>query len=386
MIKFKKRTFKTTCLVISILCFLSCKMDNKTESLHLEKPKSDKIDSLAIRFLELNRFSGTILVAKYGTIIYNQSFGFADYDNKMPFSSKTAFKIGEITEIITQSIVNGLVEKGKVKLTDKLSKHLSEIESDITIGDLINDNSHIDYNTVGRLIEKVSNKSYQENIDEYSTDLKLENTYFQKKDPFSAVGYLYHNYRGEGLELQKSPTYNLEDVFSSKGLKSTGSDLIKILKSNPKELNVDGYLDNDGFSYALINDTKNSISIIVLSNRRHPVAKEICNSIKSILHDDEYRLPLLREPFDVDKTILKDYSGSYTLNQNISFDVQDSNDSLFVLMGPNKTYLIPQSSNQFYMEDVDASMRFLRDSTGIVNSIVLLNGFIDSEQIAKRIK
>jgi len=186
--------------------------------------------------------------------------------------------------------------------------------------------------------------------------------------------------------LQKSPIYNLKEVFSSKGLKSTGSDLIKILKSNPKELSVHGYLDNDGFSYSLVNDTKNNVSIVVLSNRKHPVAKEISNSINAILENKEYRLPLLREPFDIDKTILKDFSGTYAINENVSFEVLDSNDSLFVFMGTNKIYLVPQSSNQFYLEQTDASMRFLKDSTDLVKRIVLLNGFIDSDQAANRIK
>ncbi len=379
-------TNKITYLAIFISCLLSCKMDHKTTSQCFETLKSDKIDSLANRYLELNRFSGTILIAKEDTIVYDQSFGFADYENKIPFSTKTAFKIGEITELITINIVNRLVKEGKIKRTDRLSKYLTEIESDIIINNLINQNADINYNTLGRLIEKVTNKNYQENIEKYSDDLNLENTYFQKIDSSIAVGYLYHNYQGKGLELQKSPIYNLKEVFSSKGLKSTGSDLIKILKSNPKELSVHGYLDNDGFSYSLVNDTKNNVSIVVLSNRKHPVAKEISNSINAILENKEYRLPLLREPFDIDKTILKDFSGTYAINENVSFEVLDSNDSLFVFMGTNKIYLVPQSSNQFYLEQTDASMRFLKDSTDLVKRIVLLNGFIDSDQAANRIK
>ena len=132
-----------------------------------------------------------------------------------------------------------------------------------------------------------------------------------------------------------------------------------------------------------IKNIKNKKSIIVLSNRRHPVTDEISNSISAILDEKDYRLPLLREPFDIDKTILKDFSGHYLLNENVRFEVLNSNDSLFVQMGPNKVYLVPQSSNQFYMKEMDASMRFLRDSTHLVDRVILLNGFINSEQIAR---
>lgn len=363
---------------------LSCKNhhDNKVE--YLEKQKIDEINSLANRYLELNRFSGTIVVAKDDIIIYNQSFGLADHEKEIPFSTKTAFKIGEITKLITSELIDQLVKEKKILRTDKISEHLPEVESDLTVNDFINRGLDINYNIAGRLIEKVTNKSYQENIEKYSTELELENTYFQKDGASPAVGYLYYNYRGKGLELQQSPVYNIEEAFSSNGLKSTAHDLIKILKSQSQQIKIDGYLDNDGFSYSILNDIEKKRSIIVLSNFKHPVSDEISASINSILDGKEYRLPLLREPYAIDNTVFKDFAGNYSLNENVRFEVLHSNDSLFVLMGPNKVYLVPQSANQFYMKESDAAMRFLRDSAGLADKIVLLNGFIDSEQIAKR--
>lgn len=215
----------------------------------------------------------------------------------------------------------------------------------------------------------------------------MENTYFQKEDSSVAIGYLFHNYRGKGLELQQSPSFNPEIAFSSKGIKSTANDLMKIATTGViKELEITGYLENDGFSYSLINQPKDKITIIVLSNRRHPVAKEISNSIEAILKDKEYKMPLSRKPFSINSKLLENYSGKYTLNENVSFEVVNAEDSLFVLLGPNKVALIPQSNNQFYMEDNDASMRFNRDSTGIINSVYLLNGFVDSQEKAVRIE
>ena len=97
-------------------------------------------------------------------------------------------------------------------------------------------------------------------------------------------------------------------------------------------------------------------------------------------------LNAIKLSLDIDKTILNDFTGNYAVNENVRFEVLNQNDSLFVLMGPNKVYLIPQSSNQFYMTEMDASMRFLRDSIGLVDKIVLLNGFIEGDQIAQRQK
>lgn len=193
-------------------------------------------------------------------MFYNSSFGFADDENKISFSNKTAFKIGEISELVTANIIRKMAIKDKFQLSDKISKYTTEIKSDLTINDLLNPKSNLafessdkhernglDYNSLGLLIEKISRKSFQENIEEYSKDLGLENTNFQKADSILTVGYLYHNYQGNGLELERSQVSNLENIFSSKGLKATAKDLAKVINSNSeKELAINSYLENNG--------------------------------------------------------------------------------------------------------------------------------------------
>jgi CubicO group peptidase (beta-lactamase class C family) len=329
-----------------ILSFISCKTETKSKSEILEKPKSEKIDSLANRYLELNRFSGVILVTKGDEIIYDNSFGLADYENKKFFSNKTTFKIGEISELVTANIIKEMAKKDKFKLTDKISKYIPEIKSDFKINDFLNhktnlpslqtiqeqnpeleystidyanlalqssdksEQSDLNYNILGLLIEKISGKSFQENIENYSKELSLENTYFKKTDSSLAVGYLYHNHQGNGLELQKAPVSNSDITFSSNGIKSTANDLAKIINANSTDkIEIGGYLENDGFSYSVENNPQTQITIIVLSNRKHPVAKEISTSIVNIIENKEYKLPLARKQIDIDKNLLKDYRG-----------------------------------------------------------------------------
>lgn len=67
----------------------------------------------------------------------------------------------------------------------------------------------------------------------------------------------------------------------------------------------------------------------------------------------------------------------------MNLEVLNENDSLFVMIGSNKIHLVPQSSNQFYMEQMDASMRFLRDSANSVNEAILLDGFLDGNRIKR---
>ena len=128
-------TKKLFYLSIFILCFSFCKKKTKLEN--LENDKIVKIDTLANRYLELNRFSGTIVIAKGDEIIYDHSFGLADYENKRPFSNGTAFKVGEISKLITDNIIGRLVTQDKLQLTDSLSSYLENYNSDLTINDLL---------------------------------------------------------------------------------------------------------------------------------------------------------------------------------------------------------------------------------------------------------
>ncbi len=413
-----------TFLISTLMIITSCEKEVKNNNGSiLEDTKKLEITTLLNRYHELNRFSGTVLITKDSVTIYNNSFGYADYKNKKRISDQTAFKVGEISELITKDMLYGFVQEGQIKLTDTISTYLPELKLSHTIDDLINhktnlptiaqirtqnpdlkyttllytklavassdvsEKSDLNFNITGALIEKVSGKSYQENVADYAKQLDLSHTYFNRKDSAQAIGYLFHNYRNKGLELQESPAYNLDMAFSSRGLKSTAEDLSKIIHSKyRKTINKDGYLDDDGFSYAIRYKADDGIAIIILSNRRHPVTKEISNAIEAILTGKHYKMPLKRNPVKINTELLNDYLGDYKINEYVTFSVTKENDSLFVLLGPNKVALIPQSNNQFYMINNDASMRFEKDSTDRVNSVVLLNGFVDSSERAFKIK
>jgi len=360
------------------------------------------------------------LITKADAVLYNKRFGFSDYEHQELFTNDTAFKIGLTSQLVTANIITEMAKRNQFQLTDTISKFIPAINSDATINDLLHHktsfpsikiiqaqhpelqyttiafsneavrspkvygHSDLNYNILGLLIETIGRKSYQEQIEDYSQKLGLENTYFQKANATAAVGYLYNNAQGNGLELEKATASNLDITFSSNGLKSSARDLAKIIRFNSeKKLNIEGYLENDGFSYALLTLPQKETAVIVLSNRRHPVAKEISYSIEAIMKDQPYHLPLARKAVTIDAALLKDYAGTYALNSEMNLRVVNENDSLFIMMGPNKIHLIPQSSNQFYMEQMDAGMRFIRDSSNTVNDVLLMDGFLDGTQIKR---
>lgn len=411
---------RTICLLMLIFSALGCKTESKISQPRLNKVTYGEIDHLGNRYLELGRFSGTILIAREDSVIYNNSFGLADYEYQKALSDKTAFRIGKLSELVTAGIIRQMAEEGKLELNDPVSRYLPEINANYTIEDLLNhktsfpsiqsikeqypdenysvikyinladssfeisESSELAYNLLGLIIERVSGSGYEENVQDYALKLGLENTFFEGKDNEAAVGYLYHNHRNNGLELQKSPVSDPDIAFSSAGLKSTVVDLFKIIQSTPdREIKMNGYIENDGFSYSVQKIPESNTTMIILSNRRHPVAGEISESIQAILEVKKHQLPLPRTPYDIDTELLKEYSGSYVMNENTSIEILNENDSLYVMMGPNKIVLVPQSGNQFYMTERDASLRFLRDSTGVVTEVELLDGFLEGMKIRR---
>jgi CubicO group peptidase (beta-lactamase class C family) len=75
--------------------------------------------------------SGTVLVARQGTIIFNKSYGLAEYKKSQPILSNTQFNIGSMAKQFTGFIILDLIKKGKLKLSDRLGTILPDLYSPI---------------------------------------------------------------------------------------------------------------------------------------------------------------------------------------------------------------------------------------------------------------
>jgi CubicO group peptidase (beta-lactamase class C family) len=103
------------------------------------------IDTLLTKYCELNKLSGTVLVAHNGDIVLQKGYGFQDWDSKTPNSSDTLYRIYSVTKGITSTVVFKLIESNKLSLSDRLSKFYPSIPhaEDITIEHLLSHTSGI---------------------------------------------------------------------------------------------------------------------------------------------------------------------------------------------------------------------------------------------------
>lgn len=85
-----------------------------------------KISDLVEAHANLDMFSGIVLVAKNGDVIYEKAFGEANKDYNVKNQLKTRYNIGSIGKTFTAVSIMQLVETGKINLSDPISKYLPE--------------------------------------------------------------------------------------------------------------------------------------------------------------------------------------------------------------------------------------------------------------------
>lgn len=83
-------------------------------------------------------FSGNVLVARNGNIIYRQSFGYADETAAKKLDENSVFDCGSITKLFTAMGILILKDRGKISYTDSLRKFFPELSyTNVTIHQML---------------------------------------------------------------------------------------------------------------------------------------------------------------------------------------------------------------------------------------------------------
>jgi CubicO group peptidase (beta-lactamase class C family) len=92
-------------------------------------------------------FSGSVLVARDGLILYQHAFGYANLEWKIPNDLQTKFEIGSMTKQFTAMLVLQCVNQGRIKLDGHISDYLPYYRKDtgnrVTVRQLLSHTSGI---------------------------------------------------------------------------------------------------------------------------------------------------------------------------------------------------------------------------------------------------
>lgn len=261
-------------LVFLCLCFVPILSLAQTKPIAQTEGQIEKIDSFVREKMKSKNIPGlSLALVRDGKIIYAKGYGMANLELSVPATDKTNFPIYSITKTFTAVATMMLVEEGKISLEDPISKHLSGVSpagSAVTIRQLLNHTSGIrnyhdrppepdeeltddtlpsytkwianftmvslpgekwayqdtGYYLLGRLIEKVSGKTYEQFLrDRIFNPLGMNDTRvltFGELIPNRAAGYSWKDGAFRNARQTKTAV-----GFASGGLVSTILDMAK---------------------------------------------------------------------------------------------------------------------------------------------------------------
>ena len=242
-------------LLINVSCKTEAeKTDNRntvvdsTISLFQQNLYKNHLDSLFAK----HGFNGSIAVFQDGREIYSRDNGFGDFSEKTALDSTTVFAIGSLSKQFTAVMIFQQMEAGKLNIDDPASKYLTELQQKqfekITIRHLLHHTSGIadfgpnlnsepggkfsysnkGFRYLGKIIEKASGKSYDQNAMELFQKAGMKNSYTPSTFTGGNFGSAYTGNSQQQHEVANMPLRLAVDEISvpAGGLLSTVKDLI----------------------------------------------------------------------------------------------------------------------------------------------------------------
>ena len=101
----------------------------RPEEVGLSSERLQQVDALVKRHLDARSFSGAVtLVARNGRIAQLKAYGVADIETKRPLQTDSMFRIMSMTKPVVGTAILMMMEEGKVRLTDPVSKFIPELK------------------------------------------------------------------------------------------------------------------------------------------------------------------------------------------------------------------------------------------------------------------
>lgn len=179
-------------------------------------------DDYIQRYVSNGDFSGNVLIVKDQTVLFQRSYGKANYELNVPTKSDTKFRIASVSKTFTAAAIVILANQGLLKYSDKLSTYIPGfIQGDsITIANLLLHQSgvaDIDYDKYS--FEKLSKN-------EVLDKLETQALYFKPgtASRYSNTGYFILAHIIEKVSGISYDEFLSKNIFQKLGMHNTGID------------------------------------------------------------------------------------------------------------------------------------------------------------------
>ncbi len=199
--------------------------------------KGNKIYKLMSLYSEYGQFNGSILVAENGKVIYKKGFGMANMEWEISNKPDTKHRLGSVSKQFTALLILKLVEEGKLKLNIPISTYLPDYPKKsadiITLHHLLTHTSGIpNYTSFPNFFKDVSRNPFTPEIFvKQFCELPLQFTPGEKF-AYSNSGYFLLGYIIEKVS-EKTYEKNLQEtIFIPLKMNNSGYDNINIILKN----------------------------------------------------------------------------------------------------------------------------------------------------------
>jgi CubicO group peptidase (beta-lactamase class C family) len=184
-----------------------------------------RFDEYIRAYVRNGDFSGSVLVAHDGQIVFRNSYGMANYELSVPNTEKTRFHIASVSKTFTAAAIVLLAQQGKLNLSDPLSKWLPDFLNGekITVEQMLTHRSGLpDYYS---LPEYPAKKSQRVPLPELIAWVKTKPLDFLpgSESRYSNTGYAFLAYIVQQVSGKSYEDCVAEELFKPAGMKDSGT-------------------------------------------------------------------------------------------------------------------------------------------------------------------
>src|SRR3954468_23366481 len=182
-------------------------------------------------------FSGVVVLARQGQPVFQRAYGMADRETSRPNDLETAFNLGSINKVFTQTAIMQLVAAGKLDLDSTLAKYWPdypnrEVARKVSIRQLLRHTSGIGGNIFG--IPATGKRNDIRSLQDYLPLFVDAPMQFEPgaRNAYSNAGYVVLGLLIERLSGEDYYSYVRKHIFDPAGMTRTASFAVDSLPPN----------------------------------------------------------------------------------------------------------------------------------------------------------
>ena len=212
--------------------------------------RTAELDGLFAAVAEFEAFSGGVLVAVEGDVIYRRAFGSSHRESETPMADDSIFELASVSKTFTAVLIHQLAEEGKLELDDSVSRFFPDLPyRTVTLEGMLNHTSGLFDVYEDSALRSAFHGYYGKPGVPYSSPDYLAYLERQKPPLLAAPGelYAYSNtaYVLLGLIVEKVTNRRFDEVLQTRIFDPAGMHDSLIISAQDDEKNsrvIRGYL------------------------------------------------------------------------------------------------------------------------------------------------